>query len=211
MATDALKEQNPWILIEYVQRKQLTSNPDFQWTNKYIQNKQVATKLSRLTPHINKAVSTQKFKFGVQIPVNGTHAFNLDRINNNALLREAINKELHSIDAFKTFHILEEGENISQGYVKIPYHFVFDCKFDGRRKARLVAEGHRTPDVAPEEVYSGVVSMETIRIVFVLAAICRDLESHRKKLGLYTNSSCLAVDRTCLEVIFNLRKGNIFF
>ena len=34
-----------------------------------------------------------------------------------------------------------------------------------------MAGGHRTPDVAPEEVYSGVVSMETIRIVFVLAAI----------------------------------------
>ena len=41
---------------------------------------------------------------------------------------------------------------------------MFDCKFDVRRKARLVAGGNRTPDVAPEEVYSGVVSMETIRM-----------------------------------------------
>ena len=136
-----------------------------------MQNKQVVAKLSRLKSHINKAVSTQKFKFGVQIPVNGTHVFNLDRINNNALWKDAIDKELHSIDAFKTFHILEEGEEIPEGYVKIPHHFVFDCKFDGRRKARLVARGHKTPDVAPEEVYSGVVSMETIRILFILAAL----------------------------------------
>ena len=31
--------------------------------------------------------------------------------------------------------------------------------------------GHKTPDVAPEEAYSGVVSMKTIRIVFILAAL----------------------------------------
>ena len=30
---------------------------------------------------------------------------------------------------------------------------------------------HKTPDVATEEVYSGVVLMETIRIVFILAAL----------------------------------------
>ena len=47
--------------------------------------------------------------------------------------------------------------------------YVFDVKFDGRRKARMVASGHRTPDVPAEEVYSGVVSMDTIRIAFVLA------------------------------------------
>jgi len=133
-----------------VKRRQLTSHPDFKWVNKYLENKQVVAKLSKLTPHINKAVLTQKFKFGVQIPVNGTHALNLDRISNNGLWKEAINTELHSINAFKTFCILEEGEEIPEGYVKIPYHFMFDCKFDGRRKARLVAGGDRTPDVAPE-------------------------------------------------------------
>ena len=43
-------------------------------------------------------------------------------------------------------------------------------KFDGRRKSRLVAGGNHTPDVPPEEVYSCVVSMETIRTAFVLSA-----------------------------------------
>ena len=48
---------------------------------------------------------------------------------------------------------------------------IFEVKFDGRHKCRLVAGGHRTPDVPPEEVYSGVVSMDTIRTVFVLFAM----------------------------------------
>ena len=48
---------------------------------------------------------------------------------------------------------------------------IFDCKFDGRRKCRLVLGGHKTPDVPPEETYSGVIAMETVRTAFVLGAI----------------------------------------
>ena len=40
-----------------------------------------------------------------------------------------------------------------------------------RHKAKLVAGGHRTPDVPAEEIYSGVVSVETIRMAFILAAM----------------------------------------
>jgi hypothetical protein len=47
-------------------------------------------------------------------------------------------------------------------YQRIPYHMVFDCKFDGRRKGRLVAGGSHTI-VTSEQVYSGVVGIETIR------------------------------------------------
>ena len=59
---------------------------------------------------------------------------------------------------------------MSDGYKCIPYHMIFDVKFDGRRKARLVTGGHRAPEVPREEVYSGVVSMETIRMTFVLSS-----------------------------------------
>ena len=70
----------------------------------------------------------------------------------------------------KTFRVLEDHEKVPDGYIRIPYHFVYDVKFDLRRKTRLVMGGHRTPDVPNVEVYSGVVSMETIRTAFVLAA-----------------------------------------
>ena len=63
---------------------------------------------------------------------------------------------------------------MSTGYQLIPYHYVFDAKFDGK-KGRLVAGGHKAPEVPQNEVYSGVVSMETIRVSFVLPAL-NDLE-----------------------------------
>ena len=45
---------------------------------------------------------------------------------------------------------------------------MFACKFDGRHKARLVANGSCTP-VDSEEAYAGVVGMETIHLGFLLA------------------------------------------
>ena len=37
-------------------------------------------------------------------------------------------------------------------------------KFDGRHKARLVADGHLTPEPT-ENIYSGVVSLRNLRLV----------------------------------------------
>jgi len=167
VAMNTIKEQNPWVLVHYARKQNLTKHPDFKWINKYVNKKDIVENI------ILKAKSHQgqKFKFGVQIPVNASHALYLDKINNNTLWQDAINKELESIKKFKTFRILDKGEKVPDGYVKIPYHIVLDNKFDGRRKARLVAGGNHTPDVPPEEVYSGVVSMETIRTAFVLAAL----------------------------------------
>jgi hypothetical protein len=42
---------------------------------------------------------------------------------------------------------------------------VFDVKFDGRRKARLVAGGNHT-EPTKEDIYSGVVSIEAVRMGF---------------------------------------------
>lgn len=69
------------------------------------------------------------------------------------------------------FIILEENESLPKGYKLIPYQYVFDAKFDGRKKSRIVPGGHRAPDVPENAIYSGVVSIETIRVDFVLAAL----------------------------------------
>jgi hypothetical protein len=52
---------------------------------------------------------------------------------------------------------------------------VFDCKFDGRRKGRLVAGGNHA-GVTSEQVYSGVVGIETVRTVLALSAMESDLK-----------------------------------
>jgi hypothetical protein len=47
---------------------------------------------------------------------------------------------------------------------------VFDVKFDGRRKASLVVGGNKTV-VTSEEIYSGVVGVETVSTILVLTAM----------------------------------------
>ena len=71
------------------------------------------------------------YKFGVQVPMNVSHALYLDKLNNNNLWQEAMDKEIMSINDFKTFRVLTEGEELPEGYTRIPYHIVFDVKFDG--------------------------------------------------------------------------------
>ena len=47
---------------------------------------------------------------------------------------------------------------------------VFAVKFDGRHKARLVADGHLTPEPI-ENIYSGVVSLRNLRLVIFLGKL----------------------------------------
>ena len=57
-----------------------------------------------------------------------------------------------------------------EGYKRIPVHFVYDVKHDGRHKARLVAGGHLT-GTPLESVYSGVVSLRGLRMVIFLGEL----------------------------------------
>jgi hypothetical protein len=52
---------------------------------------------------------------------------------------------------------------------------VFDCKFDGRRKGRLVAGGKHSV-VTSELVYSGVVGIDTVRTILALSSMESDLQ-----------------------------------
>ena len=73
------------------------------------------------------------------------------------------------MQAYKVFKkwdktILDKDEtfmNPHKGYHKIKVHLVFAVKFDGRHRARSVADGHLTPEPV-ENIYSGVVSLEII-------------------------------------------------
>ena len=66
--------------------------------------------------------------------------------------------------------MLQDHKILPEGFKRIPYHFVFDVKIDGQRKARLVAGGHRT-EPPKEDTYSGVVSLEAVRMGFILAEL----------------------------------------
>ena len=162
---DVLRLQYPYIVADYVIRNHLFNVPHFQWTKDYAHGHD---DLSRMIMHAKTVGRRPKLKFGVQVPQSVKQAYMLDRLNKDKRWEEATMKELKQIKDYETFRVLEEDEPMPDGYKRIPYHIVYDCKFDLRRKARLVAGGNLT-DPPKEDTYSGVVGMETIRTVLMIA------------------------------------------
>lgn len=75
---------------------------------------------------------------------------------------------MNQLKEFKTFRVLEPGTKKPEGYTFVPLHWCFE--FDGRRKGRLVAGGNWTEPL-DTDAYSGVVSIDTIRLAFLLAEL----------------------------------------
>ena len=105
------------------------------------------------------------------MPFGVKQAMMLDKENGNTLWFDAIKKELECLNDWKVFRVLAKGEKAPKGYKQIPYHIVFDVKYQGlRHRARLVAGGNWNV-LEHDETYSGVVGMETVRIGFALGEL----------------------------------------
>jgi hypothetical protein len=101
----------------------------------------------------------------------------IDASNGDSKWKDAESTErsqLHEYDTFvdigKANIVGKYVKNSPKGYKKIRVHTVYDVKHDGRHKARMVAGGHLTP-IPTESVYSGVVSLRSLRIVVFLAEL----------------------------------------
>ena len=68
------------------------------------------------------------------------------------------------------FEILNLDDSPPVGSKKITCHLIFDVKMDLTRKARYVAGGHLT-DPPASLTYASVVSRESVRIAFLIAAL----------------------------------------
>jgi len=110
------------------------------------------------------------FKFGYQVPRNHSDCVAIDMKNKNTKWQEAEALEMKQLAEHDTFDDLGTGCRPPEGYKRINVHFVYNVKHNGRHKARLVAGGHLT-DVFIESVYSGVVSLRSLRIVIFLAEL----------------------------------------
>jgi hypothetical protein len=122
-----------------------------------------------------------QYQYGYQIPRTPEEAMNLDKRNGNSLWKESMGLEIEQLQEYQTFRDLGSGVTGPVGYKKIRCHFVFAVKHDGRHKARLVAGGHLT-DVPLESVYSGVVSLRSLRLVIFLAEL-NDLKIYGADIG----------------------------
>ena len=165
---DNLRLEDPYIIINHAYRNNLTEEPGFEWIPEYLATDSEIEEYLRAFRTIKQE---KKYKFGVEVPRNPRHALELDNANGTTGWKDSIKTELDQIMDYEVFVVIPDGEPVPDGYKRIPYHIVHDVKFDGRLKSRLVAGGHRSPEVPKEDTYSSVVSMEAMRIGFLLAKL----------------------------------------
>jgi len=107
-------------------------------------------------------------KYGVELPKSVKETLEIDRRTGTYFWRNAIDKEMKNVmPAFE----FSNDNKAPIGFKHIDCHMIFDVKMIGLvRKARFVAGGHMT-DPPIESVYSSVVTRESVRIMFLIAAL----------------------------------------
>jgi hypothetical protein len=197
---NALRMDDPYLSIQYGTEHRLSAKPDWLWMTDYLDD---PNRMARMARAYTVSKDARTFKFGIEVARTVKHALYLDKLNGDTMWQDAIDTELRQINAYNTFREQNPGEDLSQ-HQRIPYHLVFDVKFDLRRKARLVAGGHQT-DPPKEDVYSGVVAMETIRMGFVVAAM-NDLKVCAADVG---NAFLYGITREKVYVIAGPEFGHL--
>jgi hypothetical protein len=108
------------------------------------------------------------YKFGYQVPRDYQEVFKIDKRSGKTEFQDAEKEEITALNSKECFKNLGKSPETPTGYKKILCHFVYDVKFNGQHKSCFVAGGHRT-DPQIGSIYSGVVSLEGIQIVTLLA------------------------------------------
>ena len=125
---------------------------------------------------IRQVRASAQYQHGFQVPKDYNDAMRLDKENGNTHWQDAMDLELTQIHEYKVFKDTGKAQFhngkvvIPDGFQKIRVHFVYAVKHDGRFKARLVADGHLTKEPV-ESVYSGVVSLRSLRMVVFLSQL----------------------------------------
>jgi hypothetical protein len=158
-----MKESYMVETAEYAVQNRLHDEPAFAWWVPTVIKKR-ATILSK----VKSKYWQTTHKYGIEIPKSIKRARELDTENGNTLWWDSICDEMANVRV--AFEVCDGG--IPAGYTHIDCHMIFDVKLgeNYRRKARLVAGGHKT-GVPTSITYSSVVSRDSVRICLLAAAL----------------------------------------
>lgn len=167
-----VKESNPIDLAEYAIHNRIDEEPAFKWWVHL-----VIRKRNRMVNKVKKKYWRTTHKFGIRIPKTVAEALQIDKENGNTYWSDAISKEMSKakvsyvpIDGVTPEDVRANKVDQLRGFQEIKCHVIFDVKMDFTRKARFVAGGHMTE--APNSLtYSSVVSRESVKIAFLIAAL----------------------------------------
>ena len=162
-----LKESNPIEVAEYAVANKLVHEPVFAWWVPHFLRQRDRNVLKMKS----RKYILRTHKFGIEVPKTTKRALEIDRETGTDFWRKAIEKEMkNNASAFELLELLSNGGKVPVGYQLITCHMIFDIKMDFTRKARFVAGGHLT-DPPKESVYSSVVTRESVRLFFLIAAL----------------------------------------
>jgi hypothetical protein len=119
--------------------------------------------------------------YGFEIPMSYDDAIRLDKLHGNDNWVAATKLEMDQLHEYDTFHDKGVGTTPGEDFKKIRVHLVFVVKHDGRHKSRLCANGNLT-EVPLNSVYSGLVSLKSLRAVIFLAEL-NGLETWATDIG----------------------------
>jgi hypothetical protein len=169
-----LKESFPVQVAELAVSQGIQDEPAFAWWVK-----ETLSKKNRIVKAMKMRYAWKTQKFGIQLPKSIKEAYELDKQTGTDYWHRAIVKEMTSNAA--AFRFLEPDEVVPIGSTWIPCHMIFDIKVDLTRKARFMAGGHWT-DPPSQVTYSTVVSRDSVRIAFLIAAM-NDIEILSADIG----------------------------
>jgi len=168
----------------------IAEEPAFKW---WVTD--VLCKRNRIIAKVKSRYWRTTHKYGIRLPHSTEEALLLDKESGTDFWEKALAKEMTNVQvAWKvkegTPEDVEAGK-VSEmiGYKRIRCHVVLDVKMDLTRKARFVAGGHLTD--APQSItYSSVVTRDSIRIAFLIAAL-NDLDIMACEItNAYLNAPC---------------------
>ena len=170
-----MRKDDPVTIAAYARDRKLLEQRGWKWAKHLARREK---KLVRLLKIMKASQKYQKrnfgttFKFGIKVPrtgdIRGARA--LDKENGNTLWYDAQCHEANTLRNLDTFTLVPENFDFT-GFQFVPLIYAFDVKFDGRRKARLVANGKVTIGPPEAEVWSGVVDTVTVRTAIFLAML----------------------------------------
>jgi len=161
-----IKEAYAVETAEYAVMNKIEDQPAFSWWVPYVLKKR-----KQIISKVKSKYWLRTHKYGIRIPKSVKEAFQIDKEEGNTYWTDAIHEEMEKIkrDAVK----VHDGSPTSLvGYQQITGHIIFDIKLgeNFRRKARYVADGHKT-ETPSSVTYSSVVSRESVRICLTIAAL----------------------------------------
>ena len=169
---------DPVTCVEYAKKHDLLDLDGWKWLKHIAKNQKQLTR-AIYQSKIRQVRRSAIYQFGFLVPKDYKQALQLDEQNGNSKWYDATKIEMDQINEYKVFQDHGKAQydpksrkvsNAPNGYQKIRVHLIFAVKHDGRHKARLVAGGHLTPDPI-ESIYSGVVSIRSLRLVIFLAKL----------------------------------------